>query len=296
MFSRILVPLDGSPLAEQVLPLARLIATTLRSSVELLGVVPPGSLKDPRPGSDRALNDALALVASTFEAAKVKATVKVVEGDPAGRIIAEAESAPDTLVAMSTHGRSGIQRWMLGSVTDRVAHHASVPVLIVRPQAAAVSHPPEHLATVIVPLDGSTLAEQALPVANQLTKALALHLVLVRAVRIPIIETGPDYGASANIYQEILDAAQQDAEAYLSRVAATQRDSGIPKVTTIAPIGIPASVILDTANALPDAITIMTSHGRSGVGRWLLGSVANHVIHSTNRPLLLVHTSQQQKR
>ncbi len=296
MYKRILVPLDGSLLAEMVLPLVRTVAQSFKSSVELLTVIAPGSLYDRRTGKEHIFHEDLARVAKTFQDAGIKATYNVVEGDPAERIIAAADAEPDTLIAMSTHGRSGLQRLVLGSVMDRVAHHALSSMLIVSPQAQGAAYPLDRLATAVVPLDGSPLAEQALPVARQLAAALSLHLTLVRAVPLPVVYADLQYAAAmGNYYEESIDASRDEALAYLERTATAQRQAGIANVATIASIGVPATVIVDTANALPAGITVMTSRGRSGAGRWLLGSVADRVIRTSDRPVLLVRPGQTKK-
>lgn len=289
MFNRIVVPLDGSALSERVLPLARYFGKSLHSSVELLIVVSEESPGPAGAAGEQALPSMLTLKASAFEAIGVHASAKVIKGDPADRIIAEADSVPGTLIAMCTHGRSGMERWVLGSVAGRVAHHAASPLLIVNPQAATATRQEERLGTALVPLDGSPLAEEALPVARQLARRLSLPLVLLRSVPFPVMYSEMEDGIwPADFYQNVLDAGRDEALAYLNAVAAAQKQAGVEKVNTIVTIGNAAESIVDTAKSLPDAITIITSHGRSGIGRWLLGSVASHVIRTTDRPVLLL--------
>lgn len=292
MFERIVVPLDGSAVSEQVLPLVQAIAKPLKSSVELLTVIAPGTAQDPRLGPEHIFRDSLTRIASALQATGIKTTFKVVEGDAAERILAEAERKPEALIAMSTHGRSGPSRWIMGSVADRVAHYATCPVLIVRPQGPTLTNTAIPLKTAIVPLDGSPLAEQALPAARQLAKALSLRMVLLRAVSIPVLYWDPGYAVgAADFYEQALEAGQQEAKAYVDTVAAAQRSAGMAEVTPLATVGAAAAVILDTATAMPGSITVMTSHGRSGVGRWLLGSVADHVIRHSDSPVLLVRAA-----
>ncbi len=293
MFNRIVVPLDGSDLSERVLPLARYLAKSLRSSVELLTVVSEESSGPGGAGGEQALLSSLALKASAFEALGVRASTKTLKGDPADRIIAEADSVPGTLIVMCTHGRSGMQRWVLGSVADRVAHYAASPLLIVNSLAATATRPEERLGAALVPLDGSPLAEEALPVARQLARTLSLPLVLLRSVPFPVIYAEMEDGIwPADFYQDVLDAGRNEALTYLSSVATAQKQAGVEKVNTVVTVGNAAGVIVDTAKSLPDAITIITSHGRSGLGRWLLGSVADHVIRTSVRPVLLLRAGR----
>ncbi|MDA0264214.1 MAG: universal stress protein [Chloroflexi bacterium] len=187
MYSRILVPLDGSKLAEQVVPYVRLMAGALKIPIRLINVfdpVPPG-FADPGHGldytrissgyRDQAL-EILDRVKENLSDAGVAVSCTAKEGDPADQIISEAQRTPNTLVAMATHGRSGVGRWVMGSVTDKVLQGTASPLLII--QAGEDDDPPEEvsLKNVIVPLDGSPLAEQILPYMRPLAKAMGLNV------------------------------------------------------------------------------------------------------------------------
>jgi nucleotide-binding universal stress UspA family protein len=135
MYGKILVPLDGSALAEQVLPYVRPLAKALVASIELLRTIPPAGLELADPSStnsqDQAL-DYLRSISVSLNDLGVSISYIVRQGDPASWITSEAEKEPSTLIAMSTHGRSGVARWLLGSVADRVIRHSGVLVLVVR--------------------------------------------------------------------------------------------------------------------------------------------------------------------
>jgi len=192
MYTR-LIPLDGSKVAEQVLPYARFLAKALAIPVELLEVVDPEALallSNPRQGRyvDTVLAEGiensknyLEAIGRSFQGAKVKSLVE--KGKAEDVVIEKAAADKNTLIVMATHGRSGIQRWLLGSVADKVLHGATNHVLLVRANDGGKTDGEAALKTVIVPLDGSPLAEQVLPYVVELAKKIKLNLVLMRRTR-----------------------------------------------------------------------------------------------------------------
>src|SRR5918999_128964 len=192
MYQRILVPLDGSHLAEQVLAWVGILAQGMQSRVELVRVIepPPPGIPDSAHGiyphrvsasiASHA-QDYLESLAIPLRQSELSVSAIVREGSPAPSIVNEAAKEPDTLIAMTTHGRSGIGRWLLGSVIHKVLRATANPLLVVR--AYDRENPPEAVKfqTIIIPLDGSSLAEQVLPHAISLAEALKLRMLLVRA-------------------------------------------------------------------------------------------------------------------
>ena len=191
------------------------------------------------------------------------------EGQAASLIVSEAEKEPDTLIAMATHGRSGISRWVMGSVTDKVLHASSASLLVVRSQDEGAPADEVRLTSVMVPLDGSPLAEQSLPHAVALTQALDLTVNLVRVT--------PHYEG------ESID--------YLRKVGEELRQQGIHSVDERLLHGHPAAAINDFALEGDDNLVVMTTHGRSGIGRWALGSVTDRVVQHCGAPVLVVRSS-----
>ena len=190
MYAKILVPLDGSKTAENVVPLARSFARGLQIPVELLGVVDVAEMARHGPPSQasmirsivddatRRFDDYLERVAKNFLVGKVQCTVR--QGNAAEAIIEVAGAEKQTLIAMATHGRSGLDRWLLGSVAEKVLRGASNPTLVVR--AKREKNPGWEMATlkrVIVPLDGSELSERILPHVEALAKHLDLEVTLL---------------------------------------------------------------------------------------------------------------------
>jgi nucleotide-binding universal stress UspA family protein len=174
--SVIVVPLDGSELAEAALGYAESIARATRASLRLIGVVDTGSQRPARnadPKRDHltmleleSLEKYLLVRARALQRRGLRASVMAVAGPPVDEILAAQE--PDVaMLVMATHGRGGFQRLRLGSVADRVLHAATRPVLLVAPPAAGAPATVE-LRRIVVPLDGSGLAEAALPLASEL--------------------------------------------------------------------------------------------------------------------------------
>jgi nucleotide-binding universal stress UspA family protein len=193
---------------------------------------------------------------------------------------------------MTTHGRSGLGRWLYGSVAEAVLSNSTIPVLLVRAGLAStdlrdVSGKPRLL----VPLDGSPTAEQALPVAASLARVLDAEIVLVRIVP----------SAPASITHESLrlgnvraprpsDAYEREAETYLRDVAQRLEAEGLSVATAVGDDH-PPTGIATAGEQLGAALIIMATHGRTGLGRFVLGSVAHDVLRQATRPILLIRSS-----
>ena len=313
MYNRILVPLDGSKLAQQALPYARAWASAKSAKVELLEVIAPleefakpevddyaavgaGTLGDPWPVphewsliAEHFRNKAWLQLADSAAmlGEGVEVSSKVLEGDAAEAIITEADRWPETLIAMATHGRSGIGRWLLGSVTDKVVRHGNHPTLVIRARDDAEGSPAATIGEVILPLDGSATAEAAIPHAVEMAKVLGVGVSLVRAVS-PMPHTHAFVDYLPDGYQPTIGKALDDAEGYLESRANGIREQGVANVRAYAMLGGAGSIITDAARRSGDALVVMATHGRSGVGRWALGSVTDRVVRHSRGPVLVV--------
>jgi nucleotide-binding universal stress UspA family protein len=204
-------------------------------------------------------------------------------GDAAEAIVEETALREIDLVAMATHGRGGLGRWVYGSVAERVLHEAEVPVLLVRAWEERPAGSFDAAPRIIVPLDGSRFAEAALPVARELATALGGQLVLAQAIVPPEVVGVPV------VYYEQFDpeAELAAARAYLERVATDIGDTGHP-AQILAHVGLPAALIPEVARSYRAALVVMATHGRSGLSRLVLGSVADTTLRQGTTPLLLV--------
>ncbi|HEU5430336.1 MAG TPA: universal stress protein [Thermomicrobiales bacterium] len=289
MFDTILVPLDGSPAAERALPYVALLPSR---RVRLLQVFPditewfhPSEplLDAWRTGRADDAADYLWQAGAPLRQQGRQVDETWAFGDPAAEIVAAARDAD--LIAMTTHGRGLAERVALGSVADRVARHAATPTLLVRAGDHPVAGPP--IAQLVVPLDGSPLADQALPVAADLAALLRVPVRLIRALDVDLIRAvilaGP---AAAAAYAGAQADLEREAVRDLDARAATLRQRGLA-VTTEIRRGAPIAELLDAIQ--PADLVVLTSHGRGGVGRWLLGSVAEQLVRRAAGPVLLLH-------
>jgi nucleotide-binding universal stress UspA family protein len=283
----ILLPLDGSPLAEQSLPYAASLARRSGAKIVLVRAAQAHTLLDIDAGEAqiaaiRRAEQDLEAAATRLRAEGVKAEVHVYYDQPIPAILDAARRHEAGLIVMSTHGRSGLGRMMYGSVADDVLRHAEVPVLLV---PATIDHawPSDQPLTILVPLDGSALAEEALASTGLLAEPLGARLHLLRVVEPPRY---PLYG-DGYVYVPFDDAAElQQARAYLDELAGRLADTGTDVSIEVA-VGLPSSVVPRVARESQADVIAMATHGRGGLARLVLGSVATGTLQRAHVPLLL---------
>ncbi len=291
---RVLIPLDGSSAAEQAIYMVRLLSPVEGIEARLIFVLDPFegldwglSYEQWTESKERRRDKAVAYLqeqASKLAAAGVPATVSVSEGHPAHEI--QAAAAAVDLIVMSTHGLSGIKRWARGSVADKVIRSGVADTLVVGPHTQEERR--NKIATIMVPLDGSGLAEQALPIATRLAAALGARLHLVESVPFPVTAEGNlGYMFSAELYQGILDGVK----AYLEKVRTTI--TGL-HVETAMLEGQPATLLGNYVKEQAVDLVVMTSHGRGGLVRSALGSVTDRLI-GEHAPVLVVQAKEEKE-
>lgn len=300
MYTRILIPLDGSKTAEKVLPYARFVAGALKLPIELVAVVDIAEmathisaerarfLNTMVEDSVRSSEQYLRGIAGTFPSG-TKCTVE--KGKAEQVIIETAGTDKGTLVTMATHGRSGINRWLLGSVTEKVLRGGTNPMLLVRATEEGKTEGAATLKSIVVPLDGSELAEGVLPTVAELAKILKLAIVLFRAYNIPYNAYAGGEGYYAVNYEELLTAMKDEAVDYLEKKTEAVKKLGIADVSYVAKEGFAADEIISLAHKSPDNLIAMCTHGRSGVKRWMLGSVTETVVRHSADPVLVLRAS-----
>ncbi len=303
MISHILVPLDGSELAERILPCIAFLAKGLKCPVTLLHVVDSAILPNVPETAHKALVEQL-IAREKEEAQKylqhqkrwledrgVSAASEIVAGSPVATVVSVANAQQASLIAMSTHGRSGINRLFLGSVADGVLHTATAPLLLYHPREDQTEKE-SQFEEIVLPLDGSPFSEEALPVAIDLAKGLSIPITVVRAIPTSTLAFSDPFTAGAEGYSEtILEAATDAAEAYLGNKVSELHAAGIKAGRTLLLQGDPGGQIIDLLTKTRAPLTVMSTHGRSGVGRLLLGSVADRVVRASRTPVLLVHAA-----
>jgi len=296
----ILVPLDGSKFAECALPIALSVARILDGQVGLVSV---SSKKRIRPRqrvatlSPAAVNlidevasdylDGVATRISEFSSVPVYPTV--LTGRPAAALAKHAKGHHPELIVMSTHGRGPFSRYWLGSVADWVVRHVPTPVLLVRPETDCEVRLDDErrFHRIVVPLDGSDLSEQSLQWAKLLGgREAEYNLVRVTPDSIPAWSHQPQ--ADARGTTDLAALAHDDAVEYLDAVKRTVEEGGLA-VRTVIQDTMPAAVgILDLAERESADLVVMTTHGRGGLRRLVLGSVADKVIRASHVPVLLL--------
>ena len=299
MFEKILVPLDGSAIAQGILPCVKTLARSFRSTIILFHTaeapVEPRGRRQKEYAQEtmdriRSLaEEYLAGAAKVLRRQRFKVEIKVGLGGVAHSITDFAEAEKVDLIAMSTHGRAGLARWMLGNAPDRVLRHTHTPVLLVRPTGdTPLDVKPYPLKKIIVPMDGSKAAQAVLPFAREMARTMKLEVVLVQAISaettVQFTPTGPDTWA---VPTDVLQQIDVLASGYLAGVGKELERDGI-SVRWDVLRGAAAHSIVEFAREAPGSMVAMTTHGRSGLRRWVLGSVADQVVRASGEPVLVI--------
>jgi nucleotide-binding universal stress UspA family protein len=281
-FKHILVPLDGSPLAERTLPYAQSIAAAGPGSLVLLRVIPP--VEDHHAADRTTVAEAEGYLADVAgRLAPLATETAVVEGDPTQVIRDEVAQRGIDLVAMSTHGRSGIGRWIYGSVADAVLRHAPVPVLLVSATAQVARWPSDRPLRILLTLDYSAVSEAVLEPAGALADTLKAELILLSVT--PLLTSPDPYGGAFLAYDPEQDRAER--RQYLEGIAVKQRAAG-RTVKVCDAFGLIDSSILDVARSEGVDLIAMATHGSGGVTRLMMGSVASSIVQRATVPLLVI--------
>ena len=289
MYRTILVPLDGSLIAERVLPFVQTLARASGGRIVLVRA----ALESPSDGTDSAEERRAAMRESEeylqMTAAQLDADVDVETaayyGEAAEVILQQARERNVDLVVMSTHGRSGLGRWIYGSVADRVMRHAEVPVMLI-PAGCECVWPTERAFRILVPLDGSDFAEEALRPARDLARMLSAELYLLRVVE-------PSSYARLGGYPYLVFDPEADlaaARRYLEGIAGRLRSEGLA-VEVRSVIGPPALMIATLAREQHANAVVIATHGTGGLSRLVMGSVATGLFQRSTVPIVIVRPS-----
>ena len=311
MFKRMLVPLDGSELAEVVFTYAKELAGRLDIEVILFLVVSP-ALREFIPMHHAYIQQVIKTIRhQSREVQKgsgiqpggkpIEVRGELTEGYPAEEILRYADENAIDLILIATHGRSGNKRWTMGNVADKVLRAAKIPVLLVRAGISDnIPYDQWPRKTILVPLDGSELAESALPYVATLSKQRGAEQINVTLLRVCEPPAPPSYyapelaGVPLNwgeyMNQEVA-RCKRVANEYLAGVEKRLKDSGI-SVRSEVLVGKAADAIVDYANKSPFNLIVMTTHGRSGLSRWVYGSAAENILQGVSSPLFLVKPQQ----
>jgi nucleotide-binding universal stress UspA family protein len=298
-FRSILVPLDRSALAEQALAVAARIARPEGGSLALALVHEPPPIPPDSPDPDLVASaDAAVARAEKTYLGRIEAllrtggtrvsSVTTLTGEIGPRLADHARALGVDLVVMTTHGRSGMQRLWLGSVGDYLARHLDVPVLLLREgEVADRARTGPNAPQLLVPLDGSPLAEAALAPAARLAKLWDLELSLLQVIRPVTFVTEPGLPLPSAYDRELTDTAVEQAQNYVRYLVEDLRAQGY-RATGSAVIGWnPVETILEIARPERVALVALATHGRGGLARLALGSVADELIRAAHVPVLV---------
>jgi len=292
MFSRILVPLDGSQLAELALPYAEELAGAFDSELTLIHVSEPAE-NEYRHMHQLYIEDMAVTVGRRIKQVSGEATGKslILDGEPAAEIIDYAAKNDIRIIVMATHGRSGVMLWAVGSVANKVLQRISMPMLLIRANVPAPRPSGKVMfGKILVPLDGSSVGEAALPYVEELTKKLESEVILLQVVpngHWTHTVGGLDY---VRFPEHQLESLKKRAREYLEEVRT--RLSGTKAIlSSEVRVGHTAEEIVKFARETDTRLVAMSTHGRSGIGEWIFGGVAHKILHTGSTPLLLVRAS-----
>lgn len=306
MLAHILVPLDGSRLAAQAVPYAVTLARAFDARITLLAVIEAAPHRGDMPSPEATEVDArrmatsmayLESMAATICAPDLAVTAAVRQGNPAAAIIAHAAEAGGDLIALCSHGRTGLDRPRMGGVAQHVTRHASVPTLVVRPHGEpAPSADSGAITSVTVTLDGSNPAEEALPLGAAIARRLAVPLTLLRVIptHFHLATTGWEGGYSYPATEEMAWQEGHDTAAYLEAIATRVQRAGMDIRTRWqrSPANEADEDLVACLAQDPTGLAVVASHGRGGMLRWVLGSTAEYLVERGPCPILIVRAGQ----
>ncbi len=304
MFRRIIVPLDGSQFAEQAMGPALTLAESTGAELLLLRAPIYANVGvhmtheyDVHWHGERVVpvRDEVKNYLRFMRERKLKPgmeiRVLVEDGDPGAVIVDTAEAEDADLIIMATHGRTGLSRWVFGSVTERVTRHAPCSVLVL--------HDARPVNQIVITLDGSELAEMALAPGTAVARACGSDVTLLRVQQAHDVDPGSFSElerVEVGMGQQFSESVFHVEEAYLEDLSSRMRGTFGGRVHTAVLEGTPANAIVDYVDRRHVDLVVMTTHGRSGLRRWLYGSVTEKVLHGANCHVLIVRPQERQRR
>ena len=293
----ILLPLDGSPFAEQALPWATAIARKARARLRL-ALVHQVPHPFPPDESSRRLYTRVELMLRKSQreylrgvAGRIKAegplqvVTAALEGAPAPSIGAYVSEVGVDMVVLTTHGRGGLERAWLGSVADQLVRSLEVPVLLIRPTEG--SAPAPRLEEILVPLDGSRRAEAALPAAMAMATLFGARLALIQGVEPAAMMVNAPMSFPAPFDEELTALRRSEAKDYLDDIAERLSGEGVATTASAVLCAGPFEAIQAAAKAPGIGMIALATHGRGGLRRMVLGSVADKLVRAGELPVLV---------
>jgi nucleotide-binding universal stress UspA family protein len=305
MFDEIVVPVDGSPFGELALPVALGIACKSGGEVRIVTVVTPLPVDQTEEEHVPDEEGRLLLARGRVEAYQAELQKRVIlsgcdvpischveEGAVVEALDQHAREARADLLVLTTHGRGPLRRAWLGSVADGLVRRTPCPVLALRPVEGQELELEERLFEhVLVTLDGSPESSEIVPLARDFARTFGARMTLLRVIPTHFPLTSPFTTHFSHGFQGVKEEAEASREA-LEAEAKTLRESGLSVEVEVTSGAHPAEGILDYAEKTDVDLIAMATHGRGGVARLVLGSVADKVLRGGSVPVLL-HRSQE---
>lgn len=309
MYKSLLVPLDGSKFAEQAIPLALSIARKSKATLRLVQIHVPYVYVDSMVTLDAPLDRELRAREARYlesvgnrvrQESGLTVQTAIIDGAIADVLSSDARNAKVDLIVMTTHGRGPLSRFWLGSVADQLVRSAPVPVLLVRPQETPAGRAePSVLEHLLIPLDGSPLAEQILEPARELACLTQAEITLLRVIRpLDAVDESPADKILAGMSEKMIrqlhelhEQVRREAEDYLKRLAEQLRSRGAKVRTSVVTEERVAETILSQARANSQDVIALSTHARHGLARLFLGSVADKVLRGAATPVLVFHST-----
>ena len=294
MYRVVMLPLDGSQFSEQALPLARTLARRCAAQLRVVHVHEPHSEPDwdeitpfRFEGIERSTRqwegDAIKLERE-YLASRADADCKVIEGSVLPSLEAEIAASDPDLIVMATHGRGGISRAWLGSVADHLVRHIHKPILLIRTREDSTEKVELSTDDILITLDGSALSESVLAHATAIAQPSRTRLTLLRIV--PPAYVATEFNALVQSDSRLRERVNS-AHTYLNDIATRLAVAGYLVDTDVVVSAVAGTAILEYAEQNHIDLMCMATHGRSGMKRLLLGSVADKVLRGATRPVLI---------
>jgi nucleotide-binding universal stress UspA family protein len=294
MFEKILLPLDGSELAEAAIPYATNLAEQLEAEICLLHVCPPehqsyvhmhqiymNSIVD---GMRQKMKE------SWKSSKELKIQSEVIVGDPIKVIFDYIKLKGINLVSLTTHGNSGFKPWAMGNVADKIVRGSGFPTLLIRvKEKKDLELRKAVVQNILVPLDNSDASKACLPYALELARKLKSGITLFSMAQTAYAQNLNSAGSGIGINWDAVDKASEKAAAeYLKKIEEELKTSGV-LVNSRSMLGIDAAYeILELEKKGGVDMVVMATRGRSTIARWAFGSVAEKVLREGNLPILLI--------
>ena len=290
MYERLLIPLDGSDAAEIVLPYAEEVAAKLGADVSVVHICDSDAaytIHSVRPYLERVTIQIQSQIQEYRPEVETKVHDEVFVGKPSEKILHYADTANVSLIVMASRGSSGRGPWLLGSVAAKVLRATSKPVLLIRAAASDSAIQERRLIKkILLPLDGSAVGESALPFTAILSTALGAEVVLLH-----VLKEIPSWTGAESMPYAISRDDEENRKAlamdYLNNVEKQFKGTGVSTSSCVEP-GSPADQIIEYAMAHAVDLIAMSSHGRSGIRRWVFGSITDKVLHAGDTAVLVV--------